>query len=133
MLKNVTAALFAAAVLAVSVAGPIRAGAQAAATPAPQFTLPPYQTLEPVRVLGLVRRVFRSHRPPPPYETYTLVRTQFTDYGPEPGAKPYPDTNGSYTMHYRVRNLDRAALTRQVFRDAAMGPPQFMRPALNEP
>lgn len=132
MLKNVLAAFFAAAVLAVSLAAPIRTGAQAP-TPAPQFTLPPYQTLTPVRVLGLVRRVFRSHRPPPPYETYTLVRTQFTDYGPEPGASPYPDPSGSYTMHYWVRNLDRAALTRQVFRDDAMGPPAFMRPALNEP
>ena len=132
MLKNSLAALFAVAVLAVSLAAPIRTGAQAP-TPSPQFTLPPYQTLTPVRVLGLIRRVFRSHRPPPPYETYTLVRTQFTDYGPEPGASPYPDPLGSYTKHYWVRNVDRAALTRQTFRDDAEGPPTFDRPALNEP
>lgn len=101
--------------------------------PAASPTLPPYESIPPVRVLGLVRRVFRSHRPPPPYETYTLVRTQFTDYGPEPGASPYPDPVGSYTMHYWVRNLDRAALTRQVFNDDYDGPMSFMRPALNEP
>lgn len=132
MLKNSLAAVFAALIIAVAAAGPVRTGAQVP-TPSPQFTLPPYQTLEPVRVLGLIRRVFRSHRPPPPFETYTLVRTQFTDYGPEPGASPYPDPEGSYTMHYWVRNLDRAALTREVFRDDARGPMAFMRPALNEP
>jgi hypothetical protein len=132
MLKNSLAAAVAALVIAVAAAGPMRAGAQVPA-PAPQFTLPPYQTLAPVRVLGLIRRVFRSHRPPPPYETYTLVRTQFTDYGPEPGASPYPDPVGSYIKHYWVRNVDRAALTRQTFRDDAEGPAIFDRPALNEP
>lgn len=136
MLKNTMAALFALAVLSIIFASPVRTGAQAAsasATPAPSFTLPPYTSLTPVRVLGLVRRVFRSHRPPPPYETYTLIRTQFTDYGPEPGASPYPDPIGSYTKHYWVRNLDRAALTRQIYRDDAEGPAAFDRPALNEP
>jgi len=135
MLKNFLAALFAAALMTVSFANPVatQAQAQPAAQPAAQPTVPPYQTLTPVRVLGMIRRVFRSHRPPPPYETYTLVRTQFTDYGAEPGASPYPDPVGSYTMHYWVRNVDRAALTRQVFRDDARGPATFMRPALNEP
>ena len=79
MLKNSLAALFAVAVLAVSVAGPIRTGAQVTA-PAAQTTLPPYQSLTPVRVLGMIRRVFRSRRPPPAYETYTMIRTQYTNY-----------------------------------------------------
>jgi hypothetical protein len=96
-----------------------------AAAPAAGATLPPYQTLTPVRVLGLVRRVYRSHRPPPPYETYTLVRKQNTNYG-------YPDPLGSYTVHYWVRNSDRAALTRKVYRDDYDGPLVFDRPALNE-
>jgi hypothetical protein len=132
MLKNSLAAAVAAVLVAVALAGPVRTGAQVP-TPSPQFTLPPYQTLTPVRILGLARRVFRARRPPPPYETYTLIRTQFTDYGPEPGASPYPDPNGSYTKHYWVRNVDRAALTRQTFRDDAEGPAIFDRPALNEP
>ena len=132
MLKNSLAAAIAAVIIAVAAAGPARTSAQVP-TPSPQFTLPPYQSLTPVRILGLARRVFRSRRPPPPYETYTLVRTQFTDYGPEPGASPYPDPLGSYTKHYWVRNIDRAALTRQTFRDDAEGPPLFDRPALNEP
>jgi hypothetical protein len=131
MLKNSLAALFAVAVLAVSVAGPIRTGAQVTA-PAAQTTLPPYQSLTPVRVLGMIRRVFRSRRPPPAYETYTMIRTQYTNYAAEPGASPYPDPLGSYTTHYWVRNLDRAALTRRIYRDDAEGPPSFDRPALNE-
>ncbi len=130
MLKNSLAALFAAVVITVSLAGPVRTGAQS--TPAPQSTLPPYQTLEPVRVLGLIRRVFRSHRPPPPYETYTMVRTQNTNYAAELGASPYPDVVNSYTTHYWVRNVDRAALTRRAYRDDAEGPMAFDRPALNE-
>ncbi len=131
MLKNLLAALLASAILAFSVAGPIRTGAQASA-PAAQAALPPYQTLTPVRVLGIIRRVFRSHRPPPAYETYTMIRTQYTNYAAEPGAAPYPDPLGSYTTHYWVRNLDRAALTRRIYRDDAEGPPSFDRPALNE-
>ncbi len=96
-----------------------------AADPAPASTLPPYQTLTPVRVLGYVRRVFRSHRPPPPYEVYTMVRTQMTNYG-------YPDYANSYTTKYWVRNVDRAALTRKLFRDDYEGDLTFQRPELNE-
>ncbi|MBV9264226.1 MAG: hypothetical protein JO324_07865, partial [Candidatus Eremiobacteraeota bacterium] len=48
----------------------------AAATPVP---LP-----SPDRLLYAIRRQFRSHRPPPPYITYTLVRKQTLDDG-------YPD------------------------------------------
>lgn len=131
MLKNLLAAVFAAALIAIGVAAPLRSGAQVAA-PSPQFTLPPYQSLPPVRILGIVRRVFRSHRPPPAYEVYTMVRTQLTNYGPEPGASPYPDPVGSYTTRYWVRNLDRAALTRRMYQEDYEGPLAFDRPALNE-
>lgn len=113
----------AAATAFLAVAQPLRVPAQSAPAPAP--SLPPYQTLTPVRILGLVRRVYREDRPPPAYETYTLVRKQMTNYG-------YPDPLGSYTKKYWVRNSDRAALTRMVYRDEDEGPPVFDRPALNE-
>ena len=96
-----------------------------AADPAPGATLPPYQSIAPVRILGIARRVFREHRPPPAYEVYTMVRTQMTNYG-------YPDPVGSYTTKYWVRNSDRAALTRKMFRDDYEGDLVFQRPALNE-
>lgn len=114
-------------VLAALVLVPFRTTAQVAAqtTPAPSFTLPPYTSIAPVRVLGLIRRVYRTKRPPPPYEVYTMVRTQSTNYG-------YPDYANSYTTKYWVRNEDRAALTRRVFRDDAEGDLTFQRPELNE-
>ncbi|HET7813984.1 MAG TPA: hypothetical protein VFL13_06395 [Candidatus Baltobacteraceae bacterium] len=118
-------------VLAALVLVPFRTTAQtvAQATPAPSFTLPPYNSVAPVRVLGLIRRVYRAaHRPPPPYEIYTMVRTQVSNYG----NPPYPDYSGSYTTKYWVRNEDRAALTRRIFRDDAEGDMVFQRPELNE-
>ena len=78
----------------------------ALATPAPA----PAATPSPQRLLGLIRAKFRSHRPPPLYETYTLVRKQNASNG-------YPDPVSSYTKHIWVRNTDRAALTRMVYRD----------------
>jgi hypothetical protein len=45
----------------------------------------------------------------------------------------YPDYAESYTKHFWVRNSDRAALSRLVFRDDARGPLTFDRPAFNEP
>jgi hypothetical protein len=92
----------------------------------PQPTLPSYTTLTPVRVLGVIRRVYRMRRPPPTYETYTLVRKEDTNYG-------YPDPLGTYTVHYWVRNTDRAALMRRVYRDDYDGDMTFDRPALNQP
>jgi hypothetical protein len=92
----------------------------------PLATPPPYQTLTPIRVLGWIRRVYREHRPPPLYETYTLVRKEDTNYG-------YQDPLGTYTVHYWVRNTDRAALMRKVFRDDYDGDMTFDRPALNQP
>ncbi len=93
----------------------------AALAPAPS----PSPSPTPQRLLGLIRLQFRSHRPPPPFETYTLVRTQLATNG-------YPDPVNSYTKHFWVRNLDRAALSRLVFRDEARGPLAFDRPAFNE-
>jgi hypothetical protein len=76
--------------------------------------------------LFLIRRQFRSHRPPPPYLTYTLVRKQTLDDG-------YPDLVDSYTYHIWVRNYDRAALGRRVYRGSARGTLEFLRPSFNEP
>ena len=92
-----------------------------AASPTPE----PVPTLSPRQLLGEIRRVFRSHRPPPEFETYTLVRRQNATNG-------YPDPVGSYTVHVWMRNSDRAALTRKVFRDFARGDLTFDRPAFNE-
>jgi hypothetical protein len=79
----------------------------------------------PARVLALIRAKFHSHRPPPPYVTYTLVRSQLTDQG-------YPDYVNSYTDHIWCRTLDLASLKRRVFRADARGPLVFDRPAFNE-
>jgi hypothetical protein len=96
-----------------------------AALAAPAATPSAEPTPSPQRVLGLIRSQFRSHRPPPFYETYTLVRSQKATNG-------YPDPVDSYTKHFWVRNTDRAALSRQVFRDDYRGPLTFDRPAFNE-
>jgi hypothetical protein len=79
----------------------------------------------PTRVLGLIRAQFRSHRPPPPFETYTFTRKQNAANG-------YPDPAESYVRHLWVRNSDRAALSRYEYRDDANGPLEFDRPAFNE-
>jgi hypothetical protein len=97
----------------------------AAAIAAPTVAPAAGSTPTPQRLLGLIRLQFRSHRPPPAYESYTLVRKQVATNG-------YPDPVGSYTRHYWVRNLDRAALRRDVFRDFARGDLTFDRPAFNE-
>ena len=97
------------------------AAALATPIPAPAPTPSP----SPQRMLGLIRAQFRSHRPPPPYETYTLVRAQKALNG-------YPDPVNSYTEHVWLRNIDGAALKRLVYRDDARGPLTFDRPAFNE-
>jgi len=80
---------------------------------------------KPDELLAKVRQVFRSHRPPPPYVTYTLVRKELTEQG-------YPDYVNSYVYHIWCRTSDRAALARKVFRDDARGPLEFLRPEFNE-
>lgn len=103
------------------------------ADPQPEFSLPAYQSLTPIRLLGYIRRVYRLHRPPPAYETYTLIRAQNANYGAGPDSSPLPDYANSYTRKYWVRNSDRAALMRQVDRGDTDGPLNFDRPALNQP
>ncbi|MBV8363265.1 MAG: hypothetical protein JO193_01740 [Candidatus Eremiobacteraeota bacterium] len=76
-------------------------------------------------LLMRIREVFRSHRPPPPYVSYTLVREQLTEQG-------YPDYVNSYIYHIWCRTSDRAALARKVFRDDARGPLEFLRPEFNQ-
>lgn len=95
--------------------------AAVAAIPTPM----PDATPSPQRLLGLIRLQFRSHRPPPPFETYTLQRKQMATNG-------YPDLADSYIDHVWIRNGDRAALRRRVFRDFARGDMTFDRPAFNE-
>lgn len=90
----------------------------ASATPAP---LP-----SPDKLLFAIRRQFRSHRPPPPYVTYTLERKQTLDDG-------YPDLLDTYTYHIWCRTVDRAALGRRVYRGSARGQLEFLRPSFNEP
>lgn len=85
----------------------------------------PTPSLSPDRILGLIREKFRSHRPPPPYVTYTMIRSQKTSQG-------YPDYVMSYTYHIWLRSSDRAALARKVFRDLYRGDDEFQRPAFNE-
>ncbi len=97
----------------------------AAPSPAPAPSPVPTPSPNPDRLLGLIRAKFRTHRPPPPYETYTIVRFQLTDHGDT-------DFVDSYTYHVWVRNSDQAALGRKVFRDFARGPLEFQRPAFNE-
>ena len=95
-----------------------------AAVPGPSAT--PIPLPSPERLLYLIRRQFRSHRPPPPYTTYTLVRKQTLDDG-------YPDLVNSYTYHIWCRTTDRAALGRRVYRGSARGTLEFLRPSFNEP
>ena len=100
---------------------PLLLAAAVAATPTPA----PEASTSPQRLLGLIRLQFRSHRPPPTYETYTITRKQMATNG-------YPDLAESYTEHVWIRNGDRAALRRRVFRDFARGDLTFDRPAFNE-
>lgn len=78
-----------------------------------------------------IRDVFRSHRPPPRYEQYTLVRQ-------DDDAEGFPDYANSYTFHVWERTTDKAALGRQVSylggtgQISWEGPPEFMRPQFND-
>jgi len=80
----------------------------------------------PDLLLYKIRRQFRSHRPPPPYITYTLIRKQTLDDG-------YPDLVNSYTYHIWCRTTDRAALGRRVYHGSSRGDLEFLRPSFNEP
>jgi hypothetical protein len=119
--------LIAIAVLAApSYAGGTQPPWQAKPASKPTATPTPIPLPSPDRLLFLIRRQFRSHRPPPPYITYTLVRKQTLDDG-------YPDLVNSYTYHVWCRTSDRAALGRKVYRGSARGTLEFLRPSFNEP
>lgn len=89
-----------------------------------------WQHMTPDQVFFKIRDVFRSHRPPPLYEQYTLVRQ-------DDDAEGYPDYANSYTFHVWERSSDKAALGRQISylggtgQISWEGPPEFMRPQLN--
>lgn len=93
--------------------------------PSPPPDPGPAIALTPSQVLNRIRMQFRSHRPPPPYETYTMTRSQKTDRG-------YPDYAASYTYHIWTRTVDNASLARKIFRLGAIGDLEFQRPAFNE-
>ncbi len=104
------------------------AAAPSVATPPPRPSslATPVALPSPELLLYQIRRQFRSHRPPPPYVTYTLVRKQTLDDG-------YADLLNSYTYHIWCRTYDRAALGRRVYRGSARGTLEFLRPSFNEP
>jgi hypothetical protein len=77
------------------------------------------------QAFDLIRERYRSHRPPPPFVSYTLIRTNFTLTGAV-------EANNSYTKHVWVRTSDGAALNRMVLDGARRGPLSFDRPAFNE-
>jgi hypothetical protein len=118
---GVPSGMLAFVILALALALPTAAPVKPQTVPSPSGEPTP----SPQRLLGLIRLQFRSHRPPPDLETYTVTRSQKATNG-------FPDFANSYTKHVWVRNLDRAALTRLVFRDDARGPLTFDRPAFNE-
>jgi hypothetical protein len=122
--KSLLAAAF--VLVSAAVALIVPATARSAAPVQPYHAASPTPLPSPDRLLFLIRRQFRSHRPPPPYITYTLVRKQTLDDG-------YPDLVNSYTYHIWCRTFDRAALGRKVYRGSARGTLEFLRPSFNEP
>jgi hypothetical protein len=113
-------------VAALVLLGACIAAAPAGNAPQPSSVATPIALPSPELLLYQIRRQFRSHRPPPPYVTYTLIRKQTLDDG-------YPDLLNSYTYHIWCRNYDRAALGRRVYRGSARGTLEFLRPSFNEP
>lgn len=101
------------------------AGTAPAASPAVPTAMA-VPTLSPDQLLAAIREKFRSHRPPPPFETYTMIRKQMTDYG-------YPDYVNSYTYHIWYRSSDHGALGRKISQLGDVGPLEFFRPIFNGP
>ena len=97
--------------------------AAAAAAPSASASYPPIGNY--VVLFAKIRSVFRSHRPPPPYETYELFRKQMTDYG-------YPDYDNTYQVDYWCRTVDRACLKRKLYHLGAIGRMRYERAAFNE-
>lgn len=94
------------------------------AKPVPTIGNGPMTQKQMDAVLERIREVFRSHRPLPPYETYTIDRFQTTAQG-------YTDYSETYKYHVWVRTSDNAAMQRQVQRGDARGQMQFFHPLFN--
>lgn len=109
-------AVFACALMLATLGSPAHSSAAPVTAPRP---LP-----SPEELLSRIRAQFRTHRPPPMFETYTLVRSQMTSYG-------YPDYVNSYTWHIWYRSPDHAALGRKESRLGAHGQLTFKRPMFN--
>jgi hypothetical protein len=99
--------------------------AKAGPTPVKSVAAAPVPTMSPDDLLAAIRNRFRSHRPPPPYETYVIVRKQETNYG-------YPDYANSYTDHVWYRSYDHAALERRETELGDIGHMRFERPLFNQ-
>jgi hypothetical protein len=87
-------------------------------------TQPTWHGMTYDQVFYKIRDVFRSHRPPPPFETYTLIRS-------DNDAEGYPDYADSYTFHIWERTSDKAAMGRKISDLGAVGQLEFMRPQFN--
>ena len=94
-----------------------------AETPAPATA--PAGSASAQQAFDLIWARFRSHRLPPPFVSYTLIRTNFTLTGAV-------EAGNSYTKHVWVRTSDGAALSRMVLDGARRGRLSFDRPAFNE-
>lgn len=101
-----------------------------AATPTPRTASAPVSapipTTSPEVLLAQIRNRFRSHRPPPPFEVYTIERKQATSYGE-------PDYANSYIDHVWYRSNDHAAFERVINpENGFVGDPHFERPVFNQ-
>jgi hypothetical protein len=130
MMKNMKRSglvpLLALAVLAI--AGIALTGkAPAAPQPSPStksLAAAPTALPSPEDLLSDIRQQFRTHRPPPPFESYTIDRKQMTNYG-------YPDYPNTYTDHVWYRSSDHAALRRCISKLSDIGQMTFDRPIFN--
>ena len=106
--------------LAAAIVAPGAHGTRAVAASAVPTALP-----SPEDLLAMIRVKFRSHRPPPPFEVYTISRKQMTNYN-------YPDYNNTYNNRVWYRSSDHAALERTVSPLGDVGPMTFWRPMFNQ-
>lgn len=84
----------------------------------------PVPTMSPDDLLIAIRNRFRSHRPPPPFETYTYASKGNTNYGE-------PDYAGNVTFHAWYRSADHATLARRETDLGFVGDPEFKRTLFN--
>jgi hypothetical protein len=118
------AALVALVILALAATAVALLPARTVAGTPKQIAAGPTPLPSPDDLFLAIRNRFRSHRPPPPYETYTLTRAQQTSYG-------YPDYNDTYLYHIWYRSNDHAAMERKHFHLGAIGNLEFKRPMFN--